>query len=127
MKKTTIVLLLVLAMVCIFTACQAPTITKIEVVDFDKSDICVGDTINYLALNVKITYSDDKTETKTVNELGATVKQADLSKEGQTSFTITYQGFSDTVTFEVKPEKVVVTETRCCKLYKTSIHSWRHN
>ncbi len=60
----------------------------------------VGATIDYDNLQVKVTYSDNHTETKTVAELvakGATLARADLTKAGNTSYSLSYEGKTDTV------------------------------
>ena len=90
------------------TSCdkQEKTVESISVVDV-KTEYNVGDTINYDELKIKVTYSDNSTETKTVKELKATVApKADLTKAGNTYYTVTYKGKSTQVRITVVEQAI---------------------
>ena len=98
-KKFAIILIMLLALTCIFVACKGPEKPTKEVVSIEivtaKTKYSVGDTISYDAVTLKVTYDDGTTETKTVRELGATVTTpADTSKIGESTYTLTYKGKS---------------------------------
>lgn len=98
-RKFAIILIMLLAIACIFVACKDPEKQTKEVVSIEivtaKTKYSVGDTISYDAVTLKVTYDDGTTETKTVRELGATVTtQADTSKIGESTYTLTYKGKS---------------------------------
>lgn len=98
-KKFAIILIMLLALTCIFVACKDPKEPTKEVVSIEivtaKTKYSVGDTISYDAVTLKVTYDDGTTETKTVRELGATVTTpADTSKIGESAYTLTYKGKS---------------------------------
>ena len=98
-KKFAIILIMLLALTCIFVACKDPKEPTKEVVSIEivtaKTKYSVGDTISYDAVTLKVTYDDGTTETKTVRELGATVTTpADTSKIGESTYTLTYKGKS---------------------------------
>lgn len=98
-KKFAIILIMLLALTCIFVACKDPKEPTKEVVSIEivtaKTKYSVGDTISYDAVTLKVTYDDNTTETKTVRELGATVTTpADTSKIGESTYTLTYKGKS---------------------------------
>lgn len=77
------------------------TATAIEVVGAT-TEYFVGDTVDYDALTVKVTYSDNTSKEDTLKNLGATVtKKADLSKAGETSFVVTLGELQDEVTVTV--------------------------
>ncbi len=104
-KKLSILLLAILSLVCILTACTKENpITAISIEGLE-SEYMVGSTINYDNLNLKITYQDGTTSTKKVSaaksELGAVVTPADLSKVGETSVVVTIGEISKTVTIQV--------------------------
>lgn len=114
MKKA-ITLLLSLTMICalsltVFTACsENVTATAIEIVD-PVTAYFVGDTIDYDSLSAKITYENNTTKTGTVKSLNLTVKeQADLSKAGETSYTVTYGALSYTVNITVSEAPEFIT------------------
>ncbi|MDE7454432.1 MAG: bacterial Ig-like domain-containing protein [Clostridia bacterium] len=102
-----IALVLVLAFALpVLASCETEkTVKSISVVN-SKTEYKVGETIDYDNLQIEITYEDDSTQTKTVKELKATVLKADLSKAGNTSYTITYSGKSTTVNITVTDEQV---------------------
>ena len=98
-RKFAIILIMLLALTCIFVACKGPEKPTKEVVSIEivtaKTKYSVGDTISYDAVTLKVTYDDNTTETKTVRELGATVTTpADTSKIGESTYTLTYKGKS---------------------------------
>lgn len=101
-------------------------VASIEAVDA-KTEYNVGDAIDYDSINVKVNYSDGSSEIKTVRALKATVNKADLSKEGKTSYTITYAGKSATVNLTVVAAKVTIgtvetfTEPEFYSAYKSAI------
>lgn len=97
-KRLSLLIALVLTAVMVLpliTACDKDkTVTNIDFVD-PKKDYRVGETIEYDDLEVKITYDDGSQETKTVAELtknGATLHKADLSKAGNTYYSLSYKG-----------------------------------
>ncbi len=105
MKKIAIILLVILALTSVFTACNVevePTITKIAVVAPEEV-YTVDSVIPYEYLQVEATYSDGSKITKTVKEWNATFIPADLSKEGDSSYTITIGDISTTVNITVEP------------------------
>ncbi len=98
-RKFAIILIMLLALTCIFVACKGPEKPTKEVVSIEivtaKTKYSVGDTISYDAVTLKVTYDDGTTETKTVRELGATVTTpADTSQIGESTYTLTYKGKS---------------------------------
>lgn len=110
-----IVLAIVLAIAIPVLACcrDTVTVTAIEFVNPTRQ-YTVGATIDYDNLQVKVTYSNNTTATKTVKQLrddGATLATADLSKAGNTSYSLTYKGQVDTVQLTVVSEGTT-TETR---------------
>ncbi len=97
-KRLSLLIALVLTAVMVLpliTACDKDkTVTNIDFVD-PKKDYRVGETIEYDDLEVKITYDDGSQDTKTVAELtknGATLHKADLSKAGNTYYSLSYKG-----------------------------------
>lgn len=104
-KKFSVIIALVMVLaiaVPVMAACTTDkNVSAIEVVD-PVTSYKVGDTIDYDSLKIKVTYDDKSTETKTVKDLKASVTQADLSKEGNTSYTVTYQGKTATVNVKVE-------------------------
>jgi len=105
-KKLSILLVLVMVLtlaIPVLVACDGDDakVTAIKVVDPVK-EYEVNATIDYDNLKIKVTYSDGKEETKTLKELGATHTNADLSKVGNASYTVTYKGKTDTVSLTVK-------------------------
>lgn len=111
MKKTT-VLFLCVTMLCallgtFFTSCGIATkvSSSIEVVDA-QTRYYLDDVIDYDSLKAKIVYNDGTYDEGTVESLKMTVKEeADLSKVGKTSYTITYGN----LTYKVNISVVVVT------------------
>lgn len=74
------------------------TVTGIKILD-SRSHYVLGesDGIVYDDVLIEVSYSDDSKERKTVKELQAEVTaEADLTKAGNTFYTVTYQGKSDT-------------------------------
>lgn len=102
-----LVMLLAVALPVMAACDNDKTVASIEVVDA-KTAYKVGDTIDYDSLKIKVTYDDKSTETKTVKELNAAVARADLSKEGNSSYTVTYSGKTATVNVTVTKEQVIV-------------------
>lgn len=84
------------------------TVVSIEVVDA-KTTYQVGDSIDYDNLQVKVTYDDKTTETKTVKAWSARVEvEADLSKAGSTYYKITFSGKECMINVTVSEEPVVI-------------------
>ncbi len=108
MKKT-FTLLLSLVMACalsltLLTGCAAKAVS-IEVVE-PKTEYYVGDEIDYDNLSAKVTYDDDTVKEGTVKSLNLAVKaKADLSKAGETSYTVALGVITCEVKLTVK-EKV---------------------
>lgn len=82
------------------------TVKTIEVVDA-KTTYAVDDVIDYDGLKIKVTYDDNSTETKTVKELSASVTKADLSKAGNSSYTVSYKGQNVTINIKVEAKQVI--------------------
>lgn len=123
MKKS-ITLLLCLSMVLALTmttlvGCNnlGSQATAIEVVN-PTTEYFVNDTINYDELQVKITYEDGTTKEGTLSKLKVTVsKEADLSKEGETSYTIALGALTFTVDITVTKAPELVTAFSMPKFY----------
>lgn len=103
-KRFSIILALVMilaAAVPVMASCDNKQVKEIAVVDPVRT-YKVGDVIDYDSLLIKVTYEDDTSDTKTVKALKANVTKADLSKEGNTSYTVSYGGKSVTVNITVE-------------------------
>ena len=98
-----LVMLLAFVLPTIAACDKDKVVDKIEVVD-PVTEFYLGDanTIDYDNLKLKVTYEDSTSETKTVKEWGATHTEANLNKEGTTSYTVTYGGKSCVVSVTVK-------------------------
>lgn len=115
MKKTT-VLFLCVTMLCtllgaFFTSCGITTKipASIEVVDA-QTRYYLNDVIDYDSIKAKIVYDDETTKDGTVKSLKMTVtEKADLSKVGETSYTVSYGDFTFTVTITVLDRSTTVT------------------
>lgn len=97
-RKIAILIFMVLAFSCFLVGCPstAEKVTGIEILE-TQSKYAVGSTINYDNIKIKVSYDNNTTKESTVKELGATVvTSADTTKEGETSYTIQYEGFSAT-------------------------------
>jgi len=97
-RKFALLLILAIALICVVVACKPVTaqITKIEIME-EQEKYSVGETINFNNVKIKVYYDDNTTKVATVGELNATVKNMpDMTKEGNTSYTIEYQGFEAT-------------------------------
>lgn len=108
-KRFSVILALVMILavaVPVMASCDNKQVKEIAVVDPVKT-YKVGDVIDYDSLLIKVTYEDDTSDTKTVKALKASVIKADLSKEGPSSYTVSYGGKSVTVniTVEAKGEQ----------------------
>lgn len=114
-KKISVIIALVMVLaiaVPVMAACTPDkNVSAIAVVD-PVTTYKVDDVIDYDALKIKVSYDDNTSETKTVGALKATVNKADLSKEGNSSYTITYQGKTATVNIVVEAKNVVVPDTK---------------
>lgn len=116
-KKLSLVIALVVVLAIalpVIAACDTgKTVDKIEFVNPVRT-YNVGDTIDYDSLQVKVTYTDNSSEQKTVADLkkdGATLTAADLSKQGNTSYSLTYKGKTATVRLTVGGGDVSTTTT----------------
>lgn len=92
-KKIALLLIIVLTFICSMVACKpnSAEVTKIEILD-TQVKYSVGDIIDYQNIKIKVYYSDNTTKESTVAELGATIQSsADLTAEGNTSYTIEYK------------------------------------
>lgn len=112
MKKSIAALIAVVmvlaAVLTLAVACDTTTkvVKSLDFVNPQKS-YKVGDEIDYDSWKVKITYSDNTTEEKTVKQLvadGATLTKADLSKEGNPIVYLTYKEVTARVTLTVTAE-----------------------
>ncbi len=102
-KRIALVIAIVLTLAVVLpvvAACDKKTVEKIEVVN-PQTEFYVNDAIDYDSLQIKVTYSDGTTDTSTVAQLKATVTPANLSREGASSYTISYQGKYQTVNITV--------------------------
>ena len=116
-KKLSLVIALVVVLAIalpVIAACDTgKTVDKIEFVNPVRT-YNVGDTIDYDSLQVKVTYTDNSSEQKTVADLkkdGATLTVADLGKQGNTSYSLTYKGKTATVRLTVGGGDVTTTTT----------------
>lgn len=110
-RKFVIVVIMLLTLTCVFIACKKPDpphkekeIVSVEIFE-PKTTYLFSEIIDYDVVKLKVTYNDGTTETKTVKELGADITTpADVSKLGETSYTITYKNNSAEQTIDiVKP------------------------
>ncbi len=102
-----LVMLIAFVLPTIAACSKDEVVTKIEVVDA-QTEFYLGDNnvIDYDNLKLKVTFEEGDPVTKTVKEWGATHTTADLSKEGATSYTVTYGGKSCVVNITVKVRDV---------------------
>lgn len=105
-----LVVVLAIALPVIAACDKGRTVESIEFVNPTRN-YNVGDVIDYDNLQVKVTYSDGTSETKKVSELvadGAQLSTADLSKEGNPSYSLTYKGETAQVVLTVTTGTVVL-------------------
>lgn len=105
-----LVVVLAIALPVIAACDKGSTVESIEFVNPTRN-YNVGDVIDYDNLQVKVTYSDGTSETKKVSELvadGAQLSTADLSKEGNPSYSLTYKGETAQVVLTVTAGTVVL-------------------
>lgn len=105
-----LVVVLAIALPVIAACDKGRTVESIEFVNPTRN-YNVGDVIDYDNLQVKVTYSDGTSETKKVSELvvdGAQLSTADLSKEGNPSYSLTYKGETAQVVLTVTSGTVVL-------------------
>lgn len=95
-------------------ACDTDKVVeKIEVLD-PKTEFILGEnnTIDYDNLQLKVTYEDGTSDVKTVKQWGAEcTTPADLSKEGTSTYIISYGGKEAAVTVTVKVADAEKSET----------------
>lgn len=111
-KRFSVILALVMILavaVPVMASCDNKQVKEIAVVD-PVTSYKVGDSIDYDSLLIKVTYEDDTSDTKTVKALKANVTKADLSKEGNTSYTVSYGGKSVTVNIKVDAKGGIVDD-----------------
>ena len=111
-KRFSVILALVMILavaVPVMASCDNKQVKEIAVVD-PVTSYKVGDAIDYDSLLIKVTYEDDTSDTKTVKALKANVTKADLSKEGNTSYTVSYGGKSTTVNIKVEAKGGIVDD-----------------
>lgn len=101
-KKSLILIALILCCVsALFAACQdSENVLSIKVLN-PKTEFVVGDTIDYQNLEIEVTYSDGFVLKATVEELEATVTEADLTKVGDSYYIIKYKNCTDRVDITV--------------------------
>lgn len=106
MKRKPLILLLVLALCFALVACDTgDDVKSFTIKDFDQTEYSVGDTIDYDNILLEINYKSGETAIKTVKDAGARVSvKADLSKPGNTSFTIELHGYTRRVNITVVGE-----------------------
>ena len=100
MKKIISIVLLVLMMALVLTACGGKEVSKIEIAEGLKYEFTVGETPDFSAVKANITYNDDTTETITADKL--TFSALDTTTAGVKQLTISYEGFSVTIDVTVK-------------------------
>lgn len=106
-KRLAILVAIVLVLATVLTVAVACDTTKVvKSLDFvnPQKNYKVGDEIDYDNLKVKITYTDNSTEEKTVKQLvddGAVLTKADLSKEGNPVIKLVYKEAVAQVTLTV--------------------------
>ena len=113
-KKLTILIALIMVLAValpVLASCtdKAKTVKEISVVN-PQTEFTVGDTIDYDKLSILVTYTDETTETKTVAQLKATVVKADLSKAGDSFYSVTYQGITAIVNIHVTEANVNIDD-----------------
>ncbi len=96
-----LIMVLAIAVPVLASCVNEKDVKSIEVVE-PTTTFKVGETIDYDNLKIKVTYEDNSTETKTVKALKATYTKADLSKVGNTSYTVTFKGKTATVNIVVE-------------------------
>ncbi len=101
MKKLAIVLLMLLCVACVFTACDLiPTLTTYTITSEKETyTVTVGDTVDYKTY-FTITGSDGSTVAVTDAMISA--PDADLTKEGMFVVTCTYQNVTTSIVISVK-------------------------
>ena len=107
-KRFSILIALVLALTIalpVLAACETTkTVKSLDFVEVEKN-YTVGDVIDYDSWKVKITYTDESTETKTVKALvadGAVLTKADVTKEGTPTVYLVYKEITASIKINVK-------------------------
>ena len=115
-KRIALLIALVLVLTAAFpviAACnKEKAVINLKFVD-PKTSYNVGDTIEYDNLKVEITYEDQSKETKSVKELkalGAELKEADLSKSGNSFYSLSYKKITARVDISVSATNVDVKD-----------------
>lgn len=113
MKKTLIILLVIAMALSTLTmvACDQ-TVGVVSISASDDTDIrvLVGGTVDYSDLEVVANYDDGSTKSLAVSEL--TIGSVDTSTEGEKSVTITWNGFSTTITVSVLEDTSALYQVR---------------
>ncbi len=81
-----------------------PTLTGISVTNNTKPTYNYGTDIDKSTISIKLTYSNGTTQTKTVQELNATILNYDKNVSGTRDITISYNGQSTTTPITVLPK-----------------------
>lgn len=128
MKKRISVLIAIVLVIAValpvLASCETPnkTVSSISVVS-PKTEYKVDEAIDYDSLKIEVKYDDGTTEIKTVKELKASVTKADLSKSGNTSYTVIYGGKSATVNIKVTAEVVEPTKVQLQTFVEPSFYT----
>ena len=103
-RKIFVSVLLVLALALTLASCfdniANKKVESIQIVSGAPSEVTVGETPDFSGLKAKVTYNDG-----TVKEVGfadVTVSAINTSKVGKVEYTVTYEGYSVTLSITVK-------------------------
>lgn len=101
MKKLAIVLLMLLCVTCIFTACDLIPVPATYTVTSEKDsyEVTIGDTVDYKSY---FTITDGNGNKIDVTDAMISAPDADLTKEGAFIVTCSYHSFSKSITISVK-------------------------
>lgn len=109
LKRAAVILSAILAFSFVLCGCNPEepsnnaTVTSVEIVeDGLKTEYTVGDTFNYAAVKLKVTYSDQKNKELNLASEGVTHNELDMATAGDKTLTATYEGKSDSVQITVK-------------------------
>lgn len=101
MKKLAIVLLMLLCVTCVFTACDLIPMPATYTVTSEKDsyEVTIGDTVDYKSY---FTITDANGNKVDVTDAMISAPDADLTKEGAFIVTCSYHSFSKSITISVK-------------------------
>ena len=107
-KRISILFFVVLTLVLAFTSCDVANkkVDSMQVLSGAPTEVVVDDTPDFSELKVKVTYNDG--DVKEVGYSDVTVSAIDTSTLGKKEYTITYEGYSITMTINVKSASSVI-------------------